>query len=117
MINFQKANGMKVFVEYDFAPGSETTYSPMSGACGGDPCEVTITSVWPDTDFFEDLCETTNILADERPFLWRTRRGAVRLLMKFMEWRCRLTDDEWEAAEAYIAEHHVDDDDYCEDYR
>jgi hypothetical protein len=45
---FTKDDGTPIEVEYSFSPGSETTYSPAYGACGGDACEVEIIESWPE---------------------------------------------------------------------
>ena len=44
--DFDRDDGSRVTVEYSFAGGSETSYSPLSGASGGDPCEVAIVKAW-----------------------------------------------------------------------
>src|ERR1700733_8287091 len=53
--DFKRDNGDPVTVEYSYSVGSETTYSPHSGACGGDPCEVEITAWWPNVQEYHDL--------------------------------------------------------------
>jgi len=46
--DFKRADGSEVTVEYGFYGGSETTYSPHSGACGGDAAEVEIVTAFDD---------------------------------------------------------------------
>lgn len=46
--DFKRADGTEVSVEYGFDGGSATTYSPHSGACGGDAAEVTIVTAFDD---------------------------------------------------------------------
>ncbi|MGY4222708.1 hypothetical protein ACVMIH_000069 [Bradyrhizobium sp. USDA 4503] len=51
--DFVKDDGTHVTVEYTYKPGSDTTYSPMNGACGGDPCEVSVGDSWPRSDEYD----------------------------------------------------------------
>lgn len=57
--NADLSDGRGIVVEYSFAPGSETTYSPAFGADGGDAPEVEIVKAWMADD------ETLVELADE----------------------------------------------------
>lgn len=41
-------NGLPVTIEYSFACGSETTYSPLNGAESGDPAEASIVTAFDD---------------------------------------------------------------------
>lgn len=110
--NFARNDGSLVTVEYSYSPGSETTYSPMYGASGGDGCEVEIISSWPDTAVFERLCGLQNGLTWPTPTIFQ-RPGIwigllpIKLAIWFLQWRSRLSDDERERMEASIAEHHV----------
>jgi len=44
-MKFERDDGTTVDIEYDYKPGSGPTYSPMSGADGGDADEFEILSV------------------------------------------------------------------------
>lgn len=46
--DFKRPDGTVVTVEYVYSGGSLTTYSPHSGACGGDAPEVEIVTVFDD---------------------------------------------------------------------
>lgn len=116
--DFTKDDGLPVTVEYTFNAGSETTYSPASGAHGGDPCEVTIVRSWPNTPEHDDLCARRNALSeaqqrnpfrvddDERQVLWEMNNDIER-----DEARAELTDAERDRMEAWLCEHHVDEPD------
>lgn len=115
--DFAKDNGAPITVEYSFAPGSETTYSPMNGAVGGDPCEVEIVNSWPRSEKYDRLIE-------RRMNLETTPFGKPRSLLMMSgddlhhlhdldesiakgDRAAELTDAERERMEAWIAEHHV----------
>jgi hypothetical protein len=120
--NFTRGNGQPITVEYSFAPGSETTYSPANGACGGDGCEVEIIASWPNTKAFDIACKRRNDLAWSKWPLWRwpfnwIELHAVNLVIWGYERTARLATAERESFEAWIAEHHVYEDPYePEDY-
>jgi hypothetical protein len=112
--DFKLDNGAPITVEYGYAVGSETTYSPMSGACGGDPCEISILSAWPNTPDFNELCRRFNDLDWKSTGLTpieRLRRFILRMRIKFAEWRCQPSDAERERMEEWLIEHHVDEPD------
>lgn len=46
--DFKRADGSEVTVEYGFDGGTATTYSPHSGASGGDAAEVHIVTAFDD---------------------------------------------------------------------
>jgi hypothetical protein len=46
---FRRDSGATVTVEYSYSPGSETSYSPHSGASGGDPAEVEIVAAFDES--------------------------------------------------------------------
>ena len=115
--DFTKDNGMPITVEYGFSPGSETTYSPMHGASGGDPCEVEIVSSWPRNEEYDRLISRKMAL-ETTPF------GKPRSLLMMGQddlhqlqdleasiakgdKLAELTDAERERMEAWICEHHV----------
>lgn len=112
--DFNRDNGNPITVEYSYSPGGETDYSPAFGASGGDPCEVTIVSSWPNTPAYERL---SGILFDLRwsrhKFKW-WQLPAVWVADKIVgatQWvwglRARLTTSERERMEGWIAERHV----------
>lgn len=121
--NFTKDNGLPVTVDFDYSPGSETTYSPMNGACGGDGCEVSITAVWPNTWTYDRLLKLSLDLGSDltgasvltRPF-YLLARAMVEIPIWLLERRARLTDAERERMEEWIIEHHEyeppDEEDY-----
>lgn len=107
--DFVRSTGLPITVEYAYAGGSETTYSPMSGACGGDPCEVEIVASWPNTPDFDRLCEISNRLLYSKSSLWSLPSDMIALwfvgiLIWWWKRRARLTDAERELMEAKIAE-------------
>jgi hypothetical protein len=111
--DFKKDNGLPVTVEFEHSPGSETTYSPMFGACGGDGCEVSITSVWPNTKRYNRICklslDLTSDLSRAPKILRPNYLLAIKLvdaLLWILERRARLTDAERERIEGWIIEHH-----------
>lgn len=112
--DFTKDDGRKVTVEYSYRGDSPTTYSPHSGAVGGDGCEVEIVEVFPNTPEFDDLCRQHLRLEDHPGLvLSNEQRDLLRELEADME-RAReavaLTDAEDERICSWIAEHHVDED-------
>lgn len=112
--DFAPDDGSPVTVEYSFGAGSETTYSPMHGACGGDACEIEIIDSWPNTPEHQHLfSEAVSAPADS----WRDLLGRIIVLVRlfWMERRARLTDAERERMEAWLAEHHVDEPDDFDD--
>jgi hypothetical protein len=118
--SFNRDDGSPVTVEYSFASGSPTTYSPLNGACGGDPCEVAIVSCWPNTPEYNALVCDRNALAEHYLPQLLTRGVVVpkdkriaRLdeRLEAMEAACKLTDAEDERMCAWLAEHHVDEPD------
>ena len=115
--NFTRDDGWPVTVEYSFAAGSETTYSPYSGASGGGPCEIQILSVMPNTPEFEELCRRAAELdrvsvvlmsADERDEAREIDEAIAAAKMA-----CTLTDAEDERMTEWLIEHHVDESDDC----
>lgn len=107
--DFTRDNGDPVTVEYSFRPGSDPTYSPMYGAEGGDPAEVEIIKVWPNTPSFDALCGRRNALVWAQT---RSLRQSLVLLgltvsIRFAERRCRPTGAELERFETWLIEHHV----------
>jgi len=57
---YTRPNGDVITVEYGFEGGSPATYSPHSGACGGDDAEVTIVTA------FDEINDIDNVkLTDE----------------------------------------------------
>jgi hypothetical protein len=91
----------------------------MYGACGGDGCEASITSVWPNTKGYQRLCRLSLDLSSDwsrAPKLLRPQYllaiKMVDALIWVLERRARLTDAEYERMEAWIIEHHEYDDPY-----
>lgn len=118
--NFTRDNGKPVTVEYGYSPGSDTTYSPMYGAVGGDGCDIQIVTSWPNTGGYNRLFSfRTRLELDPRP-TWQRPFAAVALafvdvtIWIWERWTC-LTDAERERMEAWLAEHHVYEP-YEEDY-
>lgn len=107
--DFTRDNGLPVTVEYSFSPGSETTYSPMYGADGGDAAEVELVDAWPNTPEFDELCRRRNDIkwARSRPSLWQFCVLAwLNLRIWFVGRSARLTDAERERIEVWLTEHH-----------
>jgi hypothetical protein len=116
---FTKDNGTPIEVEYSFAPGSETTYSPAYGACGGDACEVEIIKSWPDTEEYNTLVgrqialeySGTNggklsVLSLQVMPEVREELEELDRLIEAADKTAELTDAERERMEAWICEHH-----------
>jgi hypothetical protein len=105
-------DGRPVTVEYTYRPGSETTYSPMYGADGGDGCEVEITNCWPRSEAYEEFCRRRNARKWEersvwtRPFAWIELQFVSTAIWLF-EQSVRLTDDEYQRMEVWLIENHV----------
>jgi len=53
--DYRRPDGTVITVEYGFDGGSPTTYSPHSGACGGDGAEVTIVTAFDELNDIEDV--------------------------------------------------------------
>lgn len=102
--DFTRDDGSPVTVEYSFRGGSETSYSPLYGASGGDGCEVEIVSVMPNTPEYEELC---------RAYLDAPASASTqaREAMNAAKAAAALTDAENERMCAWLAEHHVDEPD------
>ena len=115
--DFTRDNGLPVTVEYAVEGSySPTTYSPNSGADGGDFPEFAIVKVWPNTPFHNRLAgiAVQLMIGNDRTALgWKLAaalRWPIDLLMRADEWlRASLTADECARFEAWIAEHYVDD--------
>jgi hypothetical protein len=117
--DFKRDNGDPVTVEYSYAPGSETTYSPLSGACGGDACEVEIVTAWPNTQEYNDLHSRKTDLENfmlGKSVAWLTGADTIREeiaeLAKHIDEAdeaSRLTDAETERMTDWLIEHHVDE--------
>lgn len=109
--DFEKDNGQPVTVEFSYSPGSDMTYSPMYGACGGDGCEVYVISSWPRDAGYDYLCGRYNDLswnrhhALMRPLAWVALQF-IKLAMWFREYRARLTVAESDRMADWVAEHH-----------
>ena len=119
--DFTRDNGLPITVEYAVEGSySPTTYSPHSGADGGDHPEFSIIKVWPNTPFHNRLARGALRLSigNERTALgWKLAaalRHLIELLMRADEWlRASITDAERERMEGWIADHWVDEpDDY-----
>jgi hypothetical protein len=112
--DFTRDNGLPVTVEYSFAGGSPTTYSPRFGADGGDPCEVEIVQAWPATVGHARLA-TAALRLSFSPAPLGQRLGRILAaplygLIRLDEWwRASLTDAERERMEAWLAENHIDE--------
>lgn len=118
--DFVRDDGAAVTVEYRYSPGSETTYSPHSGACGGDGCEVEIVANWPNTQEYNDLHSrrqelTLNNYGRELgpitismmdPDLREELAEIDKSIEQFDE-NCRLTDAEIGRMTEWLMEHHV----------
>lgn len=119
--DFTKDDGSPVTVEYGVEGSySPTTYSPHSGACGGDAPVFSIIEVFPNTPEYRALwerkqaIETTPFGKPRSPLLMSTDdiealTEIVRAIEK-AEAACQLTDAERERMEAYLAEHYVEED-------
>jgi hypothetical protein len=107
--DFVRDNGLPVTVEYEVDGSySAPSYSPHSGADSGDAPNYTIIRAWPNTPGHERLAR----LLLRRPLLGlRGLTWAYRTLMRLDEWwRASLTPAEYERFEAWLAEHHVEED-------
>ena len=117
--DFDRDDGSPITVEYRLSTGSETTYSPLSGACSGDPCEVEIVKVWPNTAEYNALQNDRHALAEQYslPIIRGTdpsmpmRLAQMDVRLAAMEAACKLTDNEDERMCAWLAERHIDEPD------
>lgn len=113
--DFNRDDGSPVTVEYSFAGGSPTTYSPAFGAVGGDGCEVEIVACWPNTPEHHDLCEQKlevemrPSLSLRTPLTIQAKLAELNSKIAAAEASCALTDAERQRMEAWLAEHHVDE--------
>lgn len=119
--DFTKDDGTPITVEYSFSPGSETSYSPMYGAVGGDACEVEIISSWPRNEEFDRLVGRRSQLETEHgsynskispiafqflPAEVQEELGELDRLISAADETAKLSDAERERMEAWICEHH-----------
>ncbi len=115
--DFKRDNGDPVTVEYSYSPGSETTYSPHSGAHGGDACEVEIVTAWPNTPEYNEMVRHLRDLEDFAKgkgisfFLgdsdYRDECHEVREQIGAADEACRLTDNEMARMTEWLMEHHA----------
>lgn len=110
--DFKLDDGSPITVEYTYGAGSETTYSPMFGACGGDGCEVSILKAWPNAPAYERLAGRRNDLTflnsrpiRRRPWHW-IPLAIVSARMRWQEFWCQPTDAQRERMEDWLIEHH-----------
>lgn len=116
--DFTRDNGAPITVEFEFSSGSETTYSPASGACGGDGCYVNIIKAWPNTKRHDGLCRRWLDASSGQGRIAATKAGVLALVISFFEWFSYPNDVERERMEEWLIEHHVDDyQDEPEDWR
>lgn len=115
--NFSRDDGSPITVEYEVEGSySPTTYSPHSGACGGDAPTFCILSAWPNTEAYDALhrekAEIEHKLNPLFPNQGQTEELAeVMAQIAAADAACELTDAERERMEAWIAEHYVDEPD------
>ena len=87
--DFTRDNGLPVTVEYAVEGSySQTTYSPHSGADGGDFPEFIIVKVWPNTRFHNRLARIAVHLSignDRTAFGWKLAADALDLRHHFGE--------------------------------
>jgi len=122
--DFKRDDGTPVTVEYGVEGSySPTTYSPHSGACGGDAPEFSILKCWPNTPEHEALnrelmqldlydkqgasISSLVVMAGDEG-----RQGRIEELKREIEQdeeRVVLTDAERERMESWLAEHYVED--------
>jgi hypothetical protein len=126
--DFTRDDGSRVTVEYEVSSyGSPATYSPISGADGGDAFEIEIVSCWPSTEQYDRLlaeraCELT-VAGGTWPWasIWRAALWLDRFVLawriKRLERRAQLSASESERFEANVAEFgdHFPDDDDCDE--
>jgi len=126
--NFIRDDGSPVTVEYSVEGSySPTTYSPMSGACGGDAPEFTIEKVWPNTPEYEELHRRRQALTTDGygrtlgplvvSLMSAESREALEEIGKAIEaadTACALTDQERERIIDWLCENYIEepDDDY-----
>lgn len=118
--DFVKDDGRPITVEYNFASGGETTYSPLYGADGGEGCEVEIVDVMPNTEDYEFLCrELLDLSAKNDPACMaaevRDRLAELSEAMGLAKAAVALTDGEHERMCAWLTENHAfepDEDDF-----
>jgi hypothetical protein len=116
---FTKDDGTPIEVEYSFASGSETTYSPAYGACGGDACEVEILKSWPHNEEYDALVGRQMELESSGPYGAKISVIALQMqpevrneleeldrLIETADKTAELSDAERERMEAWICEHH-----------
>lgn len=124
--DFTKDNGLPVTVEYEVEGSySPTTYSPLSGADGGDAPTFCILSSWPNTESYDGLLlARTSARRRQRGKafpLWLKQSIHLWLLWILIKWydrRARLTDAERERMEDWLVENYVEEPpDFEDDYR
>ncbi len=125
--DFTRNDGSPVTVEYEIEGSySPTTYSPHSGADGGDAPTFTIIGCWPNTPEYDALTDErakiinpTTQWRPRDPLLMqpeeRERIAELDDLIADADRACALTDAERERMEDWLAEHyfelhHHDDD-------
>lgn len=117
--DFTRDDGSPITVEYEVEGSySPTTYSPHSGADGGDAPIFGIIDAWPRTEEYNALwgrrsnLETGHWGGPLHPaFITPELREELQELDRQIEAaKITLTDAERERMEAWIAEHYVDDD-------
>jgi hypothetical protein len=119
--DFTRDDGTPVTVEYS-ASGGEPNYDHPGHICdgGGSGPEIVILKTWPNTSAFEALCRRYNAVTFLRPrdagLARRAWAAMVAPILAARIWwaerRVRLTVDENERMEAWLAEHYVDEPDY-----
>lgn len=119
--DFELDDGRPVTVEYTYKPGSDTTYSPAFGACGGDAPEVEIIGCWPNNPEFDGFCQNRSDIETHdwplivRPFAWLGLQ-IVKFEISLMIRSVRPSSAEYERMEAWLIENHVYDPYEPEDY-
>lgn len=120
--NFSRDDGSPITVEYEVEGSfSPTTYSPHSGACGGDAPTFCILSAWPNTEEYDALHRRVRELQSGH---WGRPRHPALFTPEVLEElneldaqiekadaACQLNDSERERMEMWIAEHYVDEPD------
>lgn len=122
--DFEKDDGTAITVEYGVEGSySETAYSPMHGADGGDAPEFSILESWPRSEEYEKLCAERNRLlmtsfgVRDPIFISmmddgeRERLGELDSAIEELGRTANLSDQERERMEVWIAENYVEEPD------
>jgi hypothetical protein len=95
--DFLRDDGSPVTVEFGYSPDTETIYSPRFGADGGDPAQIEIVSVMPNTPEYKHMCQRSLDLGRDIVLMTADERDELRELdetIRIAKARIALTDAE-----------------------